>query len=84
MLIKLSTDNKVTAGAATVPKATGSLNAGKRGAPKHIKLPATEKDPSKDLKTHEALPVKIKELELLQFQVEKAIGQENLALQKII
>jgi len=45
---------------------------------------ATEKDLGQDLKTHEALPAKIKELELLQHQAEKATGRENLALHKII
>jgi hypothetical protein len=46
--------------------------------------PATEKDLGQDLKTHEALPAKSKELELLQHQAEKATGRENLALHKII
>ena len=46
--------------------------------------PASEKDLGKDLKTHEAQSAKIKELELLQHQVEKATGRENLALNKAI
>ncbi|MEI6194722.1 MAG: hypothetical protein WCS42_10360 [Verrucomicrobiota bacterium] len=45
---------------------------------------ATEKDLGEDLKTHEALPAKIKELELLQHQAEKATGPENFALHQII
>jgi hypothetical protein len=45
---------------------------------------ATEKDLGQDLKTHEELPAKIKELELLQHRAEKATGRENLALHKII
>ena len=45
---------------------------------------STENDLGQDLKTHEALPAKTKELELLQHQAEKATGWENLALHKII
>ena len=44
----------------------------------------TEKDLGKDLKTFEQLPAKTKELEILQHQTEKATGQENLALHKLI
>jgi len=44
----------------------------------------TEKDLGQDLKTHEALPAETKELELLQHQAEKTIGQENLAVHELI
>lgn len=44
----------------------------------------TEKDPGQDLKTHEALPAKTKELELLQHQADKATGTEIITLHKII
>lgn len=44
----------------------------------------TEKDLGQDLKTHEALPAKTKELALLQHQTEKATGREKLAIYKII
>lgn len=46
--------------------------------------PETEKDLGKDLQTHEELPAKTKELELLQHQAEKATGKETIALNKII
>jgi len=44
----------------------------------------TEKDLGKDLKSFEQLPAKTKELEILQHQLEKATGPENLALHKLI
>ena len=44
----------------------------------------TEKDLGKDVKTFEQLPAKIKELELLKDQAEKATGQESVALNKMI
>ena len=46
--------------------------------------PETEKDLGKDLQTHEALPTKTRELELLQHHAEKATGKETIALNKII
>lgn len=46
--------------------------------------PKTEKNLGKDLQTHEELPAKIKDLELLQHQAEKATGEESIALNKII
>lgn len=46
--------------------------------------PETEKDLGKDLQTHEELPAKTKELELLQHHADKATGKETLALNKII
>ena len=49
-----------------------------------LKPPSTEKDHGKDLKTHEQLPAKTKELELLQHQAEKATGLESLALNEKI
>ena len=44
----------------------------------------TEKDLGEDLKTHEQLPAKTKELLLLQDQAEKSTGQENVDLNKMI
>jgi hypothetical protein len=46
--------------------------------------PTTEHDFGKDLKTFEHLPVKTKELLLLQDQMEKSTGQENNDLNKVI
>ncbi|MBC8001289.1 MAG: hypothetical protein H7X97_01760 [Opitutaceae bacterium] len=46
--------------------------------------PKTEKDFGKDLKTFEQLPARLKELELLQHQAEKATGQESIVLNKVI
>ena len=40
----------------------------------------SEKDLGKDLQTHEELPAKIKELELLQHQAEKDTGPEGVAI----
>jgi len=40
----------------------------------------TEKDFGRDLKTFEQLPAKIKELDLLKDQAEKATGREGVAL----
>ena len=42
--------------------------------------PETKKDFTKDLKTFEQLPAKIKELDLLKDQAEKATGREGVAL----
>jgi len=47
------------------------------------KPPKTEKDFGKDLKTHEQLPVRTRELLLLQDQTEKSSGQENADLNKM-
>ncbi len=52
--------------------------------PAEANPPPVEKDLGQDLKTHEALPSKTKELELLQHQAEKATGQESIALNQII
>ncbi len=46
--------------------------------------PPTEKDFGRDMKTFEQLPARIKELELLQLQAEKATGQESVALNAAI
>jgi hypothetical protein len=43
----------------------------------------TEKDLGKDLKTLEQLPTKTKALLLLQDQMEKATGQENVDLHQM-
>ena len=43
-----------------------------------------EKDFGKDMKTFEQQPDKTKELELLEDQAEKAIGQKNVDLHKTI
>ncbi len=44
----------------------------------------TEKDIGKDLETFARLPAKTKELEALQEQAEKTIGEENAALHEKI
>jgi hypothetical protein len=44
----------------------------------------TEKDLGKDLKTFDHLAAKTQKLELLRHQAEKATGQENVALHKMI
>jgi hypothetical protein len=67
-----------------VSKARASLNRRKSKSTMKPEPQATEKDLGQDLKTHEALPAKIKELELLQHQAEKTTGPENLALHKTI
>jgi len=47
------------------------------------KPPRAEKDFGKDLKVHEALPGRTKELLLLQDQTEKSTGQEKARLHKM-
>lgn len=44
----------------------------------------TEKDPAKQLKTFEQQPAKTKELELVEDQAEKSIGQERVEKNKKI
>ena len=46
--------------------------------------PAAEKDFGQDLKIFEQLPAKVRELQLLKDQAEKATGPEGVALDKHI
>ncbi len=48
------------------------------------KIPATEKDFTRDLKTFEHLAPKVQEVELLKDQAEKTTGPEATALQQKI
>ena len=52
----------------------------------HVNLdpPKAEKNLGKDMKAFEQLPAKNKELELLKDQAEKATGEENIALNRLI
>jgi len=48
------------------------------------RAPQSEKEFGKDMKTFEQLPLRTKELELLQHQAEKATGQARVALDTVI